>query len=1217
MRPAGCAALVPLLVAAAVAASSARQAAPAFDLLLVNGRVVDGTGAPWFRADVGITGDRIAAIGRLADATARTRIDATDLVVAPGFIDMLGQSELSLLVDPRGASKLLQGITTELTGEGSSAGPINDRMIADDATLFERRQLTVDWRTLGEYLTRLNDRARPAINLGSFVGAGGIRNLVIGRADRPATPEELEAMKREVARAMDEGAFGLSSSLQYVPDRFASTSELVELARVAARSGGIYITHQRSESGRIFESMDEVFTIAEQAKIPAEIFHLKTAYQPNWGKMPEVLSRIRAARARGLDITADQYPYTRAANGLDACLPLWVREGTKAQMIARLKDPALRDRIKRDMADANAASWENQWMGSGGADGVTLIDVTNPALRQYEGLTLAEIGRRLNKDPRDVVADFVAADNAESMVVIAIMRDDDVETALKDPLVSIGTDFEARAEDGLLSESKSHPRAWGSFPRILGYYVREKQLLTLEEAIRKMTSRPAARVGLADRGILKPGLLADITVFDPAAIRDVSTYDNPTRYSVGVKHVIVNGQLAVRDGAVTGVRAGRALRGPGYRRATAVARSSGEAPDVDPAVRPQDDLYRYANGRWLDATVIPPDRVSFTSFIGLAERAEADVRHVIEAASRRPKRTPAEQQVADMYASMLNQARVEELGGMPLRAELERIDAVTTLRALAAEAGHLTSIGLGGPFFESLGLDAHDSTRRIVTLSQGGTLLDRTRYLNNDGESVRARANYAAYLATVFRLVGRTDPEADARAAIALETALARAQWTAADSRDPLKSRRPYTLDRMLQEMPGFDWRAWAEPQGIDRIEVVLVVQPSFFREFAALVSSTPLSSWRAWLAARFITAAAPFVSHEFSEARFDLFGRTLTGQEEPRADWKRGVAFVNAFLGQSVGRLYVKEHFSPDAKRTAEGVVGHVIEAFKESIGRADWLSTPAKREAQRKLSRTAVNIGYPDTWREYRGLIVRPDDLFGNLLRAQASEARFRQLQVGVTEQHDRWPMTPQTVNAFYNPATNEIVFPAAFLQAPVFDPRADAAENYGATGAVVGHELSHAFDEPGRSFDASGEARAWWSAADDAEYRARASRAAAQLNAYTPIPGVQLQGALVLAESLADLAGLQIAWRAYHRSTGGEAGPIVGNLTADQRLFLSWARVWRSKVRPEFLRQQLSTSPYAPAEIRASWPVSNLPEFAAAFGLRPGDRLYRAPEDRIRIW
>src|SRR5436190_1212388 len=431
--------LVSLLAATVLAIVTAAQQPPRFDVLLINGRIVDGTGAPWFRGDVGIV---------------------------------------------------------------------------------------VDWRTLGDYLRRLDLRSRPAINVGTFVGAGGIRNYVIGKDDRPATPAELERMKQLVAEAMQQGALGLSTSLQYVPDRFASTDEIVELARVAARYGGVYFTHQRSESARIFESLDEVFAIAERAQIPAEIWHLKTAYKANFGKMPEVLRRIEAARARGLDVTANQYPYARASNGLDACLPLWVREGGLDKMLARLKDPAQRTRIKQDMDDPNAANWENQWYGAGGGDGVMLSSVLNGDLRKYEGMTLSQIGRAMNKDPRDAVMDLVAADRGESAVIISIMSEDDVATALKHPLVGVGTDSGAQAEDGKLSESKSHPRAWGSFPRILGRYVREQHLLTLEEAIRKMTSKAATRVHLTDRGVLRPGLIADIAIFDPAAIRDVSTFED-------------------------------------------------------------------------------------------------------------------------------------------------------------------------------------------------------------------------------------------------------------------------------------------------------------------------------------------------------------------------------------------------------------------------------------------------------------------------------------------------------------------------------------------------------------------------------------------------------------------------------------------------------------------------------------------------------------------
>ncbi len=565
--------LVPALAAVAaialftsVPAGQAPQTrATRFDVLITNGRIVDGTGSPWFRGDIGIVGDRIAAVGALREATAAVSIDASNLVVAPGFIDLLGQSEFNVLVDGRAASKILQGVTTEVTGEGSSIAPLNDRMIQDgsaNATYFGVAQ---DWRTLADYFKRLQERSRTTINVATFVGAGGIRNYVIGKDDRPATAAELDRMKQLVAQAMEQGALGLSTSLQYVPDRFASTDEIVELAKVAARYGGVYFTHQRSESARIFESLDEVFAIAERANIPAEIWHLKTAYKANFGRMPEVLRRIEAARARGLDVTANQYPYTRASNGLDSCLPLWAREGGLGKTLPRLQDPATRERIKKDMEDPNATTWENQWYGASGGDGVMLSSVLNPDLRRYEGMTLTAIGKAMGKDPRDAVIDLVIADRGESAVILAIMDEDDVRTALKHPLVGVGTDSGAQAEDGRLSESKSHPRAWGSFPRILGRYVRDEHLLTLEEAVRKMTAKAADRVHLSDRGVLRPGLMADITIFDPATIRDVSTFDDPKHYAVGVKHVLVNGRRVVADGAITSERPGRPLRGPGTK----------------------------------------------------------------------------------------------------------------------------------------------------------------------------------------------------------------------------------------------------------------------------------------------------------------------------------------------------------------------------------------------------------------------------------------------------------------------------------------------------------------------------------------------------------------------------------------------------------------------------------------------------------------------------
>jgi N-acyl-D-amino-acid deacylase len=537
----------------------------AFDVLITNGRIVDGTGAPWFRADVGIIGDRIAAIGQLAGREAKQRIDATNLVVAPGFIDMLGQSEFNVLADPRAASKITQGITTEITGEGSSIAPLNDALVRSAQPTYDRFKVVLDFRTLTEYFARL-EKNRPALNLGTFVGAGGLRAYVVGNEQKPASAAEIDGMKKLVEQAMQQGALGVSTSLQYVPGRFASTDEIVELAKVARQHGGIYISHQRSESAQIIPSLDEVFAVAERADIPAEVWHLKTAYKANWGRMPEVLKHFDAARARGLDVTANMYPYDRASNGLDACLPLWVREGGLDQMLSRLKDPAIRDRIKRDMDDANAKDWENQWYGSGGGAGVMVSTVLDPTLRKWEGKNLVEIGKEMGKDPRDAAMDLVIADRGETSVIISIMREDDVRLALSNPMISIGTDSGARAEDGPFSESKSHPRAWGSFPRVLGKYVRDEKLITLEDAVRRFTSRPAARVGIADRGILRAGMKADVTIFNPATIRDVSTFVDPTHYSQGVEHVLVNGKAVVSGGKITSERPGEPIRGPGYRK---------------------------------------------------------------------------------------------------------------------------------------------------------------------------------------------------------------------------------------------------------------------------------------------------------------------------------------------------------------------------------------------------------------------------------------------------------------------------------------------------------------------------------------------------------------------------------------------------------------------------------------------------------------------------
>jgi N-acyl-D-amino-acid deacylase len=559
-----------LIIIALLAAPSvpverdAEAAATEYDLAIVNGRIVDGTGRAAFDADVAVMGDHVVLVGKLPKgAKARRTVDARGLVVAPGFIDMLGQSEQNVLIDKRAMSKVMMGVTTEVTGEGSSIAPINERLIKEDEDFYKRYNLSVDWRTLGEYFQRL-ERQHSGINLATFVGATQVRAYVVGFDNRAPTAEEFEKMKALVASAMEDGALGVSTSLQYVPARFAKTDEIVELAKVAHKYGGIYMTHQRSEANALDSSLAEVFEISRRAQIPAEIWHLKAAYRKNWGRMPEVIGKINAARASGLDITADVYPYTAASTSLTACLPPWALEGGTEKMLARLRDAATRERIKQDiLKDSN--NWENIYLGSGGASGVLIGSVVNRDVESLQGKRVSEIAKEQGKSELDALFDLIIADRGQTGAIYFMMSEDDLRAALKAPFVSICTDSGARAADGPLSASKSHPRGWGSYPRILSRYVRDEHLLTLEGAVHKMTGMPAARVGLRDRGVLRAGAFADITIFDPRTVRDRATFDEPNQYPEGIEYVLVNGQVEVEKEHRTDVNAGRPLRGPGYR----------------------------------------------------------------------------------------------------------------------------------------------------------------------------------------------------------------------------------------------------------------------------------------------------------------------------------------------------------------------------------------------------------------------------------------------------------------------------------------------------------------------------------------------------------------------------------------------------------------------------------------------------------------------------
>lgn len=543
--------------------SSSSVSGQQYDVLIRNGRVVDGTGNPWVYADVGVAGDRISLVGRApANATAKQVIDAKGLIVTPGFIDMLEQSEWNLLIDKQAFSKLTQGITTGITGEGASIAPQNDETIGDRRDFLQHYHLAVDWRDLDGYFHRL-EKQGAGINLGTYVGATQVRRYVMGSADRAPTAEELARMEELVEQAMRQGAMGVSTSLIYAPAFYAKTEELIALAKAASKYGGIYASHIRNEGNQEIEALDEAFRIGREAKIPVEIWHLKVAGQQNWGKMPNVIAAIEAARASGLDVTANQYSYTASGTSLGATIPPKYHEGGSTVFVTRLQNPQVRAAIRQELAGVGG-SFENMWRGTAGPQGILVASALDPMLKHYEGRTIAQIAADEHKDPLDALMDLVVAGKDHVGAVYFTMSEDDVKFAMQQPFVSVGTDAGAVNVQGPLSESKVHPRAYGTFPRILGRYVRDQHLLTLEQAIRKFTSLPAQRMGLRDRGILRAGAFADITIFDPGTVIDMATFENPHRPSVGIEYVIVNGVVSLEGGKVTGRLAGRPLRGPGY-----------------------------------------------------------------------------------------------------------------------------------------------------------------------------------------------------------------------------------------------------------------------------------------------------------------------------------------------------------------------------------------------------------------------------------------------------------------------------------------------------------------------------------------------------------------------------------------------------------------------------------------------------------------------------
>jgi dihydroorotase/N-acyl-D-amino-acid deacylase len=557
---------IPCLLILALIGCRAEPPAPAtppFDIVIENGHIVDGTGSPWYAGDVGIRAGMIAAIGRLASAPATRRIDAHGLVVAPGFIDMLGQSELTILVNPHLPSKIFQGITTEITGEGGSVAPLNDAIVKTDHVGYEHLKIAPDWRTLSEYFGRL-EKQGVGINIATYVGATQVRRMVLGDDDRAPSPAELEQMKTLVREAMREGAVGVSTSLQYAPAPYATTEELIALASEAAALGGIYATHMRSEGDAVLAALDEAIRIGREAKIPVEIWHIKAAGKSNWGRMGEIVAKIEEARKSGVDVTADTYAYPAWFNSMSAFVPPWAHNGGDAKMLERLKDPETRRRIIKDM-ETPGGDWDNEWQEIPGPEAVLISVVQNPALMALRGKTLAEVAKMRGRAPIEALLDVLIEDRAYTYVAVFGMSEPDIALALRQPWVSVNNDSQGTAPDGLLGQQHPHPRAYGTFPRILRKYVREERALRLEEAIRKFSALPAQRMRLTDRGVLKRGMWADVVVFDPDQIRDLATFEDPNQLSVGMKHVLVNGVPVISEGAATNALPGKVLRGPASR----------------------------------------------------------------------------------------------------------------------------------------------------------------------------------------------------------------------------------------------------------------------------------------------------------------------------------------------------------------------------------------------------------------------------------------------------------------------------------------------------------------------------------------------------------------------------------------------------------------------------------------------------------------------------
>lgn len=678
--------------------------------------------------------------------------------------------------------------------------------------------------------------------------------------------------------------------------------------------------------------------------------------------------------------------------------------------------------------------------------------------------------------------------------------------------------------------------------------------------------------------------------------------------------------VSVLFASLVGVTAAGCVK-PAEPSAPVKAAESGLDPSgFDKSVKAQDDLFRHVNGTWLTKTDIPADKASYGAFDILFDKAQADLKAIVEESAKSTNKAAGSdaQKIGDFYESFMNEARAEELGLAPLKAELDAIDAIKSKTDLARHFAHFFKLNLLNPIVGFVDGDAQQPTHDILYVFQGGLgLPDRDYYLKNDDKLNEYREKYVGFVGNILGMTGDKAAAKSAREIFVLETRLARAHWTNVENRDAVKTYNKVAVADLAKQFPGFDWSAWTSELGIANAPALVVSQPSYLKALAAAVNELPVDAWKPYLKASLLNGFAPYLNKPLVDAEFSFYNTTLRGVKEQQPRWKRGVNALNGNLGEMLGKLYVDRHFKPEAKARMDALVANLREAYRQGIDKLECMSPETKKQAQEKLAKFNPKVGYPNKWRDYSKLEIRKDDLVGNMIRAFENENNFQLGKVGKPIDPEQWGMTPQTVNAYYNPVRNEIVFPAAILQPPFFNLDADDAANYGGIGAVIGHEMGHGFDDQGRQYDATGALRDWWTKSDATEYEKRAKVLVEQFNEFEPLPGLHVNGELTLGENIADLTGLVISWQAYNLSLKGAAAPTVDGIPADQRFYMGWAQSWKAKERDESLRQQVLTNVHSPEMYRANGPVRNIPEFYTAFGVKEGDKMFIAPARRVKIW